>query len=126
MQLVARVEAEVQHRVTDQADPFLKVRGLISDMLARLEDQAHADASQKAYCDKEMQETAQNLAPSPRCRRRATSFALRRRKRTTRTEPSCRKVLRVSRWRSRYCVSITVQESRARALRLAVSSAFWR
>jgi len=62
MQLVARVEAEVQHRVTDQADPFLKVRGLISDMLARLEDQAHADASQKAYCDKEMLETAQNLA----------------------------------------------------------------
>jgi len=37
---------------------FDKVKGLISDMIARLEDEANADATEKAYCDKELAETS--------------------------------------------------------------------
>merc|ERR1740120_491917 len=38
-------------------DPFGKVKGLISDMIAKLEDQMGAEATEKAYCDKELGET---------------------------------------------------------------------
>jgi len=38
-------------------DPFGKVKGMISDMIGKLLDEAEADATKKAYCDKEMGET---------------------------------------------------------------------
>merc|ERR1719262_2115518 len=38
-------------------DVFGKIKGLISDMIAKLEDEASADAEKKAYCDKELSET---------------------------------------------------------------------
>lgn len=39
------------------ADPFAKVKSLISDMIAKLEDEAEEDATKKAYCDKELAES---------------------------------------------------------------------
>merc|ERR1719436_1752709 len=38
-------------------DPFKKVKGLIADMIERLESEADADATHKAYCDKELAES---------------------------------------------------------------------
>merc|ERR1711957_983250 len=34
-----------------------KIKGLITDMIAKLESEATADATHKAYCDKELSET---------------------------------------------------------------------
>merc|ERR1719321_1467981 len=35
------------------ADPFEKIKGLISDMVAKLVTEANEEASQKAFCDEE-------------------------------------------------------------------------
>merc|ERR1719478_1689028 len=43
-------------------DIFAKVKGLISDMIEKLLAEAEADATEKAYCDKEMAETEQKKA----------------------------------------------------------------
>merc|ERR1719446_301653 len=44
-------------RSKHSADIFAKVKGLISDMIEKLLSEAQADATEKAYCDKEMAET---------------------------------------------------------------------
>merc|ERR1719291_1505588 len=43
-------------------DVFGKVKGLIADMIEKLESEAEADATHKAYCDKELAESNQNKA----------------------------------------------------------------
>jgi hypothetical protein len=40
-------------------DVFAKVKGLISDMIQKLQEEAEADATKKAWCDKEMAENAE-------------------------------------------------------------------
>jgi len=52
MQLASRMSSAMHSE-----DPFTKIRGLISDMIERLEQEAGADATKKAYCDKELSET---------------------------------------------------------------------
>merc|ERR1719380_399067 len=56
-QLASRMESAMRLGAAAGNDPFAKVKGLITDMIATLEQEAEEDATQKAYCDKEMSET---------------------------------------------------------------------
>jgi len=47
---------------SNSADPFAKVKGLISSMIEKLLKEAEEDATEKAFCDKEMAETEQKKA----------------------------------------------------------------
>jgi chromosome segregation ATPase len=53
-QLASRMTSAV--KLANGDDPFAKVEGLIRDMVATLEAEAEADATHKAYCDKEIGE----------------------------------------------------------------------
>jgi len=55
-QLASRLSALVHQR--GRADVFGKVKGLIQDMIAKLEKEAGADAEEKAWCDEQMSKTA--------------------------------------------------------------------
>jgi len=56
-QLASRIKTVMSFGAADQADVFGKVKGLISDMIAKLENEAKEEASEKAYCDEEMAKT---------------------------------------------------------------------
>jgi chromosome segregation ATPase len=56
-QLASRVQSAIRLGSSAGEDPFAKVKELISDMLAKLTKEAEEDATQKAFCDKEMKET---------------------------------------------------------------------
>lgn len=58
-QLASRINAVVRYGSASGEDPFAKVKSLITDMLTKLEEDAQADASHKAYCDEEMTKTAE-------------------------------------------------------------------
>jgi len=55
-QLASRMSSAMKLGAAAGEDPFAKVKGLITDMIVTLESEAEADASHKAYCDKEMSE----------------------------------------------------------------------
>lgn len=55
--LASRVASTVRSSSAHGQDPFSKVKGLISDMIEKLEGEADSDATHKAYCDKETAET---------------------------------------------------------------------
>merc|ERR1719217_1280707 len=40
-------------------DPFAKIKGLITDMIAKLESEAKSEATEKAYCDDELSKTTE-------------------------------------------------------------------
>jgi hypothetical protein len=58
-QLASRLSSTVKFSTGSQADIFAKIKGLITDMVEKLEAEAESDATEKAYCDKELGETNQ-------------------------------------------------------------------
>jgi len=50
-QLASRIGAAMRY---GGSDPFAKVKGLIEDMIAKLQEEAGAEAAEKAFCDEEM------------------------------------------------------------------------
>jgi predicted nucleic acid-binding Zn-ribbon protein len=55
-QLVSHLASAVRLGARNGEDPFEKVRGLITDLIAKLEKEASEDAEKKAYCDREMKD----------------------------------------------------------------------
>jgi predicted nucleic acid-binding Zn-ribbon protein len=56
-QLASRIGVVMRYGSKNGDDPFAKVKGLISDMIAKLEKEAEAEATEKAYCDEQMAKT---------------------------------------------------------------------
>merc|ERR1719327_1394480 len=56
-QLASRISAVYKYSATEGADPFVKVKGLISGLIAKLEAEAEAAATEKAWCDEQMAKT---------------------------------------------------------------------
>merc|ERR1719498_655623 len=56
-QLASRISVVVKYGNKNGNDPFAKVKGLISDMIVKLEAEAEAEATEKAYCDEQMAKT---------------------------------------------------------------------
>jgi len=62
MQLAQRMASTIRHSRSSGRDPFSKVKGLIKNMIESLEEDAQADASHKAYCDKEIAQSNEQKA----------------------------------------------------------------
>merc|ERR550537_2183970 len=56
-QLASRMASTIRFGGSNKDDIFAKIKGLISDMITKLEAEAEADATEKAFCDKELSET---------------------------------------------------------------------
>jgi len=57
-QLASRIMTVVKYSSLGGDDPFGKVKGLISDMILKLEKGMTEEADEKAYCDEQMSKTA--------------------------------------------------------------------
>merc|ERR1740121_3521954 len=55
-QLASRM-AQAMRAGSQSGDPFAKVKSLLSNMIEKLLKDAEADATEKAFCDKELAET---------------------------------------------------------------------
>mmetsp|Transcript_125339 Transcript_125339/g.220759 ORF Transcript_125339/g.220759 Transcript_125339/m.220759 type:complete len:694 (-) Transcript_125339:77-2158(-) len=56
-QLASRIGTIFKYGAQAGEDPFTKVKGLISDLIAKLESEASAEAGEKAFCDEEIAKT---------------------------------------------------------------------
>jgi len=56
-QLASQISTVFRYGTQGGQDPFAKVKGLISDLIAKLQEEAGAEASEKAFCDEETAKT---------------------------------------------------------------------
>merc|ERR1719420_1493655 len=56
-QLASRIGSVLRYGAADGDDVFAKVKSLITDMISKLEAEAKAEATEKAYCDEELAKT---------------------------------------------------------------------
>merc|ERR1719316_1859709 len=56
-QLASRIVAMSRSGAFRTADPFVKIRGMIEEMISKLESLMSSEAQEKAYCDEEMSKT---------------------------------------------------------------------
>jgi len=56
-QLASRMASTIRFGGSNREDIFAKIKGLITDMITKMEAEAEADATEKAFCDKELSET---------------------------------------------------------------------
>jgi len=57
-QLGSRINAVIRYGANTGEDVFSKIKGLIRDLIVRLEKEAEAAATEKAYCDEQLSDTA--------------------------------------------------------------------
>jgi len=56
-ELASKISAVLRYGATGGEDPFVKVKGLIRELIDRLLAEAQAEATEKAYCDEQMAKT---------------------------------------------------------------------
>merc|ERR1719316_1265730 len=56
-QLASRISSVIRYGAAGGDDVFAKVKGLINDMISKLEAEAKSEATEKAYCDEELAKT---------------------------------------------------------------------
>jgi len=56
-QLGDRIKAVLKYGASTGEDPFGKIKGMIGDMINKLEQEAQSEAVEKAYCDEELAKT---------------------------------------------------------------------
>jgi len=61
-QLASRINSEMRYGGGSKSDVFAKIKGLVQDMINKLEAEAAADATEKVFCDKELKETRDKKA----------------------------------------------------------------
>jgi len=61
-QLASRIAAVARYSAHSGADPFEKVKGLITELISKLEAEAEAAATEKAWCDEQMSKTEEKKA----------------------------------------------------------------
>jgi hypothetical protein len=61
-QLASRISAVVRFSAASHTDPFAKVKSLITELISKLEAEAEAEATEKAWCDEQMSKTEEKKA----------------------------------------------------------------
>jgi len=56
-ELASRIQSVFRYGESAGEDPFTKVKGLISDLIMKLEAEAKSEYTEKAYCDEELSKT---------------------------------------------------------------------